>query len=42
MLFAHIGPGDEVIVPSFAFASLANAVALRGADPVFVDVRPER
>jgi dTDP-4-amino-4,6-dideoxygalactose transaminase len=38
-LLAGIGPGDEVIVPSFAFASLANAVVLRGATPVFVDIR---
>jgi dTDP-4-amino-4,6-dideoxygalactose transaminase len=41
ILLADVGPGDEVIVPSFAFASLANAVALRAATPVFVDVRPD-
>ena len=38
MLF-DIGPGDEVIMPSFTFVSTANAVALRGGVPVFVDVR---
>src|SRR4051812_36031377 len=36
MLLARIGPGDEVIMPSFTFVSTANAVALRGATPVFV------
>jgi dTDP-4-amino-4,6-dideoxygalactose transaminase len=40
-LLAELGPGDEVILPSFAFPSLANAVALRGATPVFVDVRAD-
>ncbi|MGH2387712.1 MAG: dTDP-4-amino-4,6-dideoxygalactose transaminase [Chloroflexota bacterium] len=34
-------PGDEVIVPSYAFVSTANAFVLRGARPVFVDVRPD-
>jgi dTDP-4-amino-4,6-dideoxygalactose transaminase len=33
-----VGPGDEVIVPSFTFAASANAVRLVGADPVFVDI----
>jgi dTDP-4-amino-4,6-dideoxygalactose transaminase len=33
--------GDEVVMPSFAFPSLAAAVALRGARPVFVDIRPD-
>ena len=33
--------GDEVIMPSFTFVSTANAFALRGATPVFVDIRPD-
>ena len=36
-----IESGDEVIMPSFTFVSTANAVALRGGVPVFVDVRPD-
>lgn len=40
-LLADIGPGDEVIMPSFTFVSTANAVVLRGATPVFVDIRPD-
>jgi len=40
-LLAGIGPGDEVIMPSFTFVSTANAVVLRGGVPVFVDVRPD-
>ena len=40
-LLADIGPGDEVIMPSFTFVSTANAFVLRGARPVFVDVRPD-
>lgn len=40
MVLAEIGPGDEVILPSFTFTSTANVVALYGATPVFVDVDP--
>lgn len=38
-LLAKLEPGDEVILPSYTFVSTANAVALRGATPVFVDIR---
>lgn len=37
----ELAPGDEVIMPSFTFVSTANAVALRGAVPVFIDIRPD-
>lgn len=37
-LAAGIGPGDQVIVPSFSFAATANSVSLTGATPVFVDI----
>ena len=40
-LLLDVGPGDEVIVPSFTFVSGANAFALRGAKLVFADVRPD-
>ena len=40
-LLCDLGPGDEVIVPSYTFVSTANAGVLRGATPVFVDIRPD-
>ena len=40
-LLLDVQPGDEVIMPSFTFVSTANAFALRGAVPVFVDVRED-
>jgi len=40
-LLLEIKPGDEVIVPSFTFVSTANAFVLRGARPVFADIRPD-
>jgi dTDP-4-amino-4,6-dideoxygalactose transaminase len=40
-ILADLRPGDEVIMPSFTFVSTANAFVLRGAVPVFVDVRPD-
>lgn len=40
-LLIDAGPGDEIIMPSFTFVSTANAFALRGATPVFVDIRPD-
>jgi dTDP-4-amino-4,6-dideoxygalactose transaminase len=40
MLCSGIGPGDEVIVPSFTFIATANAVVYTGAKPVFVDIDP--
>jgi dTDP-4-amino-4,6-dideoxygalactose transaminase len=40
-LLLNIQPGDEVIVPSFTFVSTINAFVLRGARPVFADVRPD-
>lgn len=41
VILAGIGPGDEVIMPSYTFVSTANAVVLRGGVPVFVDIRPD-
>jgi perosamine synthetase len=41
LLAAGVGPGQEVIVPSFTFAATANSVALSGATPVFVDIEPD-
>lgn len=40
-MLLDLGPGDEVIMPSYTFVSTANAVVLRGATPVFVDIRPD-
>lgn len=40
-LLLDLEPGDEVIMPSFTFVSMANAVVLRRAVPVFVDIRPD-
>jgi dTDP-4-amino-4,6-dideoxygalactose transaminase len=40
-LLADVGPGDEVIMPSFTFSSTATAFVLRGATPVFVDIRQD-
>ena len=40
-LLLDTGPGDEVMVPSFTFPSAANAFVLRGAKPVFVDIRAD-
>lgn len=41
LLLPKLEPGDEVIMPSYTFVSTANAFVLRGAVPVFVDVRPD-
>lgn len=40
-LLLDLGPGDEVVVPSFTFASSATAFVLRGATIVFCDIRPD-
>ncbi len=40
-MLCDLGPGDEVIMPSFTFVSTANAVVRTGARPVFVDIRPD-
>ncbi len=40
-ILLDLKPGDEVIMPSFTFVSTANAFVLRGAVPVFVDIRPD-
>ncbi len=41
LLLLEVGPGDEVVLPSFTFPSAANAILLRGARPVFADVRAD-
>lgn len=41
LLLPDIGPGDEIIMPAFTFVSTADAFVLRGATPVFVDIRPD-
>lgn len=40
-ILLDLAPGDEVIMPSYTFVSTANAFVLRGATPVFVDIRPD-
>ena len=40
-LLVNIQPGDEVIMPSYTFASTADAFVMRGAKIVFVDIRPD-
>jgi dTDP-4-amino-4,6-dideoxygalactose transaminase len=40
-MLLDIEPGDEVIVPSFTFVTTVNAFVLRGAQPVFIDIRPD-
>ncbi len=40
-ILLEVKPGDEVIVPSFTFVSTANAFLMRGARPVFIDIRPD-
>ncbi len=40
-LLAEVQPGDEIIMPSYTFVSTADAFVLRGAVPVFVDIRPD-
>ena len=40
-LLANVGAGDEVIVPSFTFVSTVNPFVMRGATPVFADIRPD-
>ena len=39
-MLADIGPGDEVILPSYTFSSTANAIVIFGGTPVFIDINP--
>ncbi|MCG8590584.1 MAG: aminotransferase class I/II-fold pyridoxal phosphate-dependent enzyme, partial [Proteobacteria bacterium] len=41
LLALGVGPGDEVLMPSFAFVSQANAILQRGATPVFCEIDPD-
>ena len=41
LTLADVGPGDEVVMPSFTFVSTANSVVARGGTPVFVDIHPD-
>ena len=41
MMVLNVGPGDEVVMPSFTFVSTANAVVRQGGRPVFVDIEPD-
>ena len=40
-LLLNLDPGDEVIIPAFTFVSTVNAFVLRGAKPIFADIRPD-
>ena len=40
-ILLDIKPGDEVIIPSFTFVSTVNAFVMRGAKPIFIDIRPD-
>jgi dTDP-4-amino-4,6-dideoxygalactose transaminase len=40
-ILLDLQPGDEVVIPSFTFVSTVNAFVLRGANPVFIDIRPD-
>lgn len=40
-ILCDVQPGDEIVLPSYTFVSTANAFVLRGAVPVFVDIRPD-